>query len=38
MALSVRLNKYWGRNEVEFYSTFMRDDLGQDVTCEACKF
>lgn len=37
MELSAKLGKFWGRNEAEFYTTFGRD-LGQDSTCEACKF
>lgn len=37
MELSSELSKYWGRDEALFYSTFGRD-LGQDVTCGACKF
>lgn len=35
--LSSRLKKYWGRNANEFYTTFGRD-LGQESTCEACKW
>lgn len=37
MQLSYRLKKYWGRNKDEFYTTFGRD-LGQDTSCEYCKF
>lgn len=37
MGLSVRLQKYWGRNQNEFYTTFGRD-LGQESTCETCKW
>lgn len=37
MKLSAEISRYWGRNEAEFYSTFGRD-LGQDSTCEVCKF
>lgn len=37
MQLSAELSKFWGRNEAEFYTRFGRD-LGQDSTCEACKF
>lgn len=37
IALSERLKKYWGRNENEFYTTFGRD-LGQESTCETCKW
>ena len=35
--LSADLGSFWGRNEAEFYTKFGRD-LGQDSTCEACKF
>lgn len=37
MKLSDRLNKYWGRDEVSFYTTFGRD-LGQDSSCDTCKW
>lgn len=37
MALSDRIKSYWGRSEAEFYATFGRD-LGQESTCEACKW
>lgn len=37
MALSDRLKKHWGRDKDQFYSTFGRD-LGQESTCEVCKF
>lgn len=37
MDLSVRLGKYWGRNADKFYQTFGRE-LGQDSTCETCKW
>lgn len=37
MKLSAELGSYYGRDETEFYTTFGRD-LGQDSTCEACKF
>ena len=37
MALSNKLKSYWRRDEAEFYATFGRD-LGQDSTCEVCKF
>lgn len=35
MQLSLRLNKFWGRSEAEFYTTFGRE-LGQESTCEEC--
>lgn len=35
--LSSDLTSYWGRDEAEFYSTFGKD-LGQDTTCEQCKW
>lgn len=35
--LSSELGKYWGRNEVDFYTKFGRD-LGQENTCQNCKF
>ncbi len=35
--LSADLGKFWGRNEAEFYTKFGRD-LGQDSSCEVCKF
>ena len=31
------LNSFYGRNKQDFYSNFGRD-LGQDSTCEYCKF
>lgn len=37
MQLSSELSKFWGRDKDEFYMTFGRD-LGQEVTCEVCKF
>jgi 3'-phosphoadenosine 5'-phosphosulfate sulfotransferase (PAPS reductase)/FAD synthetase len=37
MRLTDKLNSYWGRSEAEFYATFGRD-LGQESTCEACKW
>jgi 3'-phosphoadenosine 5'-phosphosulfate sulfotransferase (PAPS reductase)/FAD synthetase len=37
MQLSSELGRYWGRDEAEFYTTFGRF-LGQDTTCETCKF
>lgn len=37
MQLSAYLSKFWGRDEAEFYATFGRD-LGQESTCETCKF
>lgn len=37
MRLSAELGKFWGRDEAIFYSTFGRD-LGQDSTCEVCKY
>lgn len=37
MDLSVRLQKYWGRDADKFYSTFGRD-LGQPTTCETCRW
>jgi hypothetical protein len=36
MKLSARLSKYWGRDEVSFYTTFGRE-LGQESTCGDCK-
>lgn len=36
--LSTELSAYWGRDKDQYYSTFMRDDIGQESTCEACKF
>lgn len=35
--LSAQLSKYWGRDELDFYTKFGRD-LGQEETCEVCKF
>ncbi len=35
--LSAELSKYWGRSEADFYTTFGRD-LGQENTCNTCKF
>jgi hypothetical protein len=35
--LSEEINKYWGRAEANFYSSFGRD-LGQESSCEICKF
>ena len=37
LKLSAELSAYWGRDEAEFYTTWGRE-LGQDSTCEACKF
>jgi len=37
MQLSAFLGSYWGRDEAEFYTTFGRM-LGQESTCETCKF
>lgn len=37
MSLSFELKKYWGRVEDDFYFTFGRD-LGQESTCEACRW
>jgi len=37
MKLSNKLKGYYGRDKDEFYSTFGRD-LGQESTCEVCKF
>lgn len=35
--LSAELGRFWGRDEAEFYTRFGRD-LGQESTCEYCKF
>lgn len=35
--LSSKLSSFWGRNEDEFYMKFGRD-LGQDSSCEYCKY
>ncbi len=37
MELSAKLTRHWGRSKADFYTQFGRD-LGQDSTCEACKF
>ena len=37
MQLSADLGKYWGRDEADFYTKWGRL-LGQDSTCETCKF
>ena len=37
MQLSAYLGSYWGRDEDDFYFRFGRD-LGQDSTCEKCKW
>ena len=37
MKLSATLGKFFGRDKDQFYAEFGRE-LGQDVTCEACKF
>lgn len=37
MKLSADLDAYWGREEAKFYTAFGRD-LGQDSTCEQCKW
>ncbi len=37
MKLSSELGRYWGRDKDEFYMHFGRE-LGQDSTCEVCKF
>lgn len=37
MRTSAKLKAHYGRNEAEFYATFGRD-LGQESTCETCKF
>lgn len=37
LRLSAELSSYWGRSEAEFYTTWGRE-LGQDSTCESCKF
>lgn len=37
LKLSSELSSYWGRDEAEFYTTWGRE-LGQESTCEACKF
>lgn len=37
MQTSRKLNAHYGRNQAEFYTTFGRD-LGQESTCEVCKF
>jgi len=37
MKLSALLTAHWGRDKDKFYSEFGRE-LGQDVTCETCKF
>lgn len=37
MDLSIELQKYWGRSENDFYTTFGRPDLGLDKQpCEVC--
>ena len=35
--LSKELNKYWGRSEDDFYTSFGRD-LGQETTCGVCRW
>lgn len=37
MQTTDKLQSYWGRSEADFYATFGRD-LGQDTTCETCKW
>jgi len=37
MNLSAELGSFWGRDEAVFYATFGRD-LGQESTCETCKW
>jgi 3'-phosphoadenosine 5'-phosphosulfate sulfotransferase (PAPS reductase)/FAD synthetase len=37
MELSAKLDSHWGRNKDDFYNNFGRD-LGQDSTCEYCKY
>lgn len=37
MKLSNKLKAHYGRDKAEFYATFGRD-LGQESTCEVCKF
>lgn len=37
MRLSSKIDRYWGRSKDKFYSTFGRD-LGQDSTCDSCKW
>lgn len=37
MQTTNKLQLYWGRDEAEFYSTFGKD-LGQEVTCDNCKW
>lgn len=36
--LSERLKKYWGRTENDFYFSFEGRELGQDSTCNHCKW
>jgi hypothetical protein len=38
MRLSVDLSRHWGRDSAEFYTTFGRPELGQESTCETCKW
>jgi hypothetical protein len=35
--LSALIGSFWGRDEAEFYARFGRE-LGQESTCETCKF
>lgn len=37
MGLSRKLQKHWGRDKTDFYTTFGRE-LGQEVTCTSCKW
>ena len=37
MKTAETINAFYGRNKEEFYAKFGRD-LGQDTTCEYCKF
>lgn len=36
--LSADISRYWGRDGNEYYFTFVRPFIGQDSTCEYCKF
>lgn len=38
MRLSAELSRHWGRDSAEFYSRFGRPELGQESTCENCKW
>jgi hypothetical protein len=38
LQLSQELKKFWGRSVDDFYKTFEGRELGQETTCEACRW